>query len=89
MTGEEFIKHNSKHYYFIDNGEGLQLVCILPDNSEVTIKTFAYKDFVYPNCSPEHLIDGLLQDMKNADNPEAIHNIANVIAQIKQDAKTA
>lgn len=89
MTGKEFLERNPAYFFDIDNdAEEIQLICMLNDDSDAIVKTFAFKDFIYPNCSPEHLIDGLLLEIKNAESTEAIHNIAKVIARIKQDAKS-
>lgn len=88
MTGKEFIERNKNYYFELDDdAQELKLICRLNDDSNVIVRTFTLDNYIYRDCSPDNLINGLIWDLKNAESVEAMHNITNTIAQIKQDAK--
>ena len=88
-AGQEFLERNPQYYFELDdNAEELKLLTTLNDK-EVIIKSFKLADRIYPYCAPGLLIDELLLELKNAESAEAMHNISDVIAKIKEDAYTA
>ena len=89
-AGQEFLERNPQYYFELDdNAEELKLLTTLSNDKEVIVKSFKLADHIYIHCAPDLLINELLLELKNAESAEAMHNISDVIAQIKQDAYTA
>lgn len=93
MTGKKSLERYKDFYSFIFDDEAKELRLYYNyAGSDFLVKIFRLADYIYPHCTPEALIGGLLFELESPELAEDMTNytddLREIIAQIKQDAQS-